>query len=142
VKNGAHIIDVCLQSTASTCGPAAAATILRSFDFRTTEAKLAAAAHTSASGTEVWYLIRELRRLGFAATPRTRVRVLGEVTSPAIAGVRNASTGTGHFVALVRRDEDTWHLGDPLTGGATCSTAEATNRFDFTGFFVEISEPP
>jgi ABC-type bacteriocin/lantibiotic exporter with double-glycine peptidase domain len=131
--------DVCLQSTASTCGPAAAATILRSFGVNTTEAELASAARTSASGTEVWFLIRELRRRGFTVRPRTGIRTLDQVTPPAIAGVRNASTGTGHFIALVRRESNNLFVGDPLTGGATYAMEDATNLFTFTGFFVEVS---
>jgi hypothetical protein len=48
--------EVCLQSTLSTCGPASAATILKSLGRKDSERELAAECHTYRGGTESWYL--------------------------------------------------------------------------------------
>ncbi len=59
--------DACLQSTASTCGPASTASILRFLGYPATEREIAMAAHSSSSGTEAWYLARYLRSRGLTA---------------------------------------------------------------------------
>jgi hypothetical protein len=131
--------DTCLQSTASTCGPASAATVLRQLGCHATESQLAVAAHTSSSGTEVWYLIRALRPLGFAGKVRCAVLGLDTVRTPAIAGVRNKATGTGHFVAVTQVRDRRWFIADPLTGGGWYTHEEAVRTFDFTGFQLEVT---
>ncbi len=55
---------VCQQSTGSSCGPASAATILKSLGFEVTEKQLARECYTYEGGTENWYLARALRRRG------------------------------------------------------------------------------
>lgn len=130
--------EICLQSTASTCGPASAATIVQFLGGRSTESELALAAHTSSSGTEIWYLIRALRPLGYEGTARCAVARLDEVHLPAIAGVRNKNTGAGHFVAIIQHKDNRWLIGDPLAGGAWFLLEEATQTFGFTGFFLEV----
>ncbi len=130
--------DVCLQSTASTCGPASAATVVRFLGGRATERELALAAHTAASGTEIWYLIRALGALGFETNVRCRVETLDKVHLPAIAGVKNENTGAGHFVAILQRNDNRWLIGDPLTGGTWLSEEEARQTMEFTGFFLEV----
>jgi len=133
--------SVCLQSTASTCGPASAATILKFFGTEVTEAELARSAHTSASGTEIWYLMRTLRRLGFETRARTRVTDLDEVRLPAIAGIVNQASGAGHFVAILPGSDGHWLVADPLSGGVAHSPAEASRSIPFSGFFLEVSKP-
>lgn len=131
----------CLQSTLATCGPASAATILRSFGSPTTERELANAAQTSATGTESWYLIRALRTRGFPCKVRTRVRSLEGVNLPAIAGVYMPVTRTGHFVAVLGMKKDRWIVADPLTGRQEYSNSELADAFQLTGFFIEVALP-
>lgn len=130
---------VCLQGTASTCGPASAATVARHLGHPISERELAAAAHTSASGTESWYLARALRVRGLQVLIRTREPGPDRVQLPAIAGVRNRLTGAGHFVAVIERQAGRWHVADPLHGGAWYADADLRSSFDFTGFFMEIT---
>jgi hypothetical protein len=127
----------CLQSTASTCGPAAAATIVRRLGGNLSEAELARASFTSRSGTENWYLARTLRRDGYAAD-----FLLGDpmtVPLPAVAGVRLRSLGgSGHFIALLEREQQTFVIADPMEGFFTNTLAELRGSYDFTGFFLLI----
>ncbi|MDH3345555.1 MAG: hypothetical protein OEL75_00050, partial [Kiritimatiellaceae bacterium] len=50
---------VCLQSTPSSCGPASAATIFKSFGIDVTEREIAKECFSSEGGTENWYLTRD-----------------------------------------------------------------------------------
>ncbi len=131
--------EVCLQSSASTCGPASAATILRHMGLPITELQLASEARTAASGTEIWYLIRAIRRRGLVAEPRGASERFDGIAIPVIAGVRNPATGAGHFIAIVESAGDRWFVADPLSGGQWYSVEQARMAFTFTGFYVEIS---
>lgn len=129
--------EVCLQSSGATCGPASAATILRQFGLPTTERELAVESHTSASGTENWYLARALRKRGMKVV-FTRDNTL-QPSLPAIAGVRLKETANaGHFIALLARQDGELVVGDPLEGRSTNSLAELQRRYDFTGFFMRV----
>ena len=128
---------VCLQSTPSTCGPASAATIVRSLGSTVTEAELAHECLTYAGGTENWYLVRALRKRGFETEfKRTDVDAT-EFPTPAIAGVK-LPQGTGHFIALIARDNSNYVASDPLTGRFTTTLAELKSTYQFTGFFLVI----
>lgn len=112
---------VCCQTTGSTCGPASLATIFRYFGARTTEREIARDCYSSASGTELWYLLRYARNHGL------RVRYLrpasfAEVPVPALVGVTLGdprAARAGHFVTLIGTHGDTFTIGDPLTGANT-----------------------
>jgi hypothetical protein len=130
----------CIQSTASTCGPAAAATIVRYLGKSASEREFAAEAFTSATGTENWYLARVLREKGMRTSfvfdsPRS-------VALPAIAGVRLKRLGnSGHFVALLNRMGDQLILSDPMHGLSTNTIADLQTDYEFTGFFLVIQAP-
>ncbi len=106
--------DVCLQTSASTCGAAALATIFRYYGDTKTESEIAKAAHSCASGTEIWYLIRYAKANGLAVS-YSQVSELPEVQPPAILGT-TLSSGVGHFVVLLGHDAGEFRIGDPLTG--------------------------
>lgn len=129
---------VSIQSTFSTCGPAATATILRRFGLSRTETEIARAAHTYAGGTEAWYLARYLRAQGLRA--RFTLREAGfptEMTPPAILGV--TLDGRGHFIPLLGRDGDAYLIGDPMIGPELMTRAQLEARYGFTGFVLEVS---
>jgi len=132
--------DVCLQSTPSTCGPAAAATIVRRLGGHLSERDLAREAFTCRSGTENWYLARTLRRHGFQAEfIRSNP---SNVQLPAIAGVRLPSLGNpGHFVALLERANGKYLLADPMEGLSTNELADWKGVYEFTGLFLSIQAP-
>lgn len=129
--------NVCLQSSVSTCGPACAATLVRGFGGNLTERQLAEEAFTCTTGTENWYLARALRRHGYETS-----FVLGEPAKApvaAIAGVRLKQLGdSGHFIALLERQEDKLVIADPMSGLRTNSIAELEKEYGFTGFFLII----
>jgi hypothetical protein len=127
----------CLQSTASTCGPASVATIVHSLGGHLRESDLTREAFTSGRGTENWYLARALRRHGW----RTNFLLSdpGSVPLPAVAGVRLKSLGnSGHFIALLERHGDEFVLADPMEGLSTNTLSGMYSVYDFTGFFMTI----
>lgn len=131
----------CLQTTPSTCGPCATATLLRLYGITTTERNLAIEARSSARSTEVWYLIRALRRRGvqtevYIATPQP-----GTLPSAGLAGVRlGGRSGPGHFIAILDRHGSIYTIADSIDGITTAPLEEFQERYFFTGFFVVTSQ--
>ncbi len=130
----------CLQTTKTTCGPCATAALLRLHGLVATEQELAAEARTSARSTEVWYLMRAMRKRG--------LNVHVEITSPqpatlpnqGLAGVRlGGSSGPGHFVAILSRQGDQYEIADPLHGTRLAPLSELQEQYYFTGFFTVTS---
>lgn len=121
---------VCMQSSPSSCGPAAAVTLLGA---DISEAELARESYTYLGGTEIWYLMRALRARG-----RDVEIIMNSDTihAPAIAGVRVQNAG--HFVAVISADEDTVVVGDPLKGRFEMSPAAMRSQYNFTGFYLLV----
>lgn len=128
---------VCLQSTPSTCGPASAATILKSLGKSVTEAELARESLTYAGGTENWYLVRALRKRGLQVEFKPTSTDAADFPTSAIAGVK-LPQGTGHFIALISTDNSNYTGCDPLTGRFTATLSELRDQYQFTGFFLVI----
>lgn len=128
---------VCLQSAPSTCGPASAASIFRTFGVALSERQLARECHTYGGGTEVWYLARAFRRRGFDVSFRCYPSVPENLPTPAIAGV-DAGGGMGHFVPLLAETATSYVIGDPLPGRMEIPKATVRQRYRFSGFFMVI----
>ena len=129
--------DVCLQSSESSCGPAAAATLLRHFGKGATELEIAQASFTTRRGTENWYLLRAIRQHGLVLDYAVVAPGLEKVLVPSIAGVRlNLAQGTGHFITLLARNGEKLVVGDPLNGREELTQAELEERYVFTGFYL------
>ena len=128
---------VCLQSTASTCGPASAASILRLFDIQESERTLAREAYTSSGGTENWYLARALRRRGFPVEYVVLDRPVARLPYPSVAGVRLPG-GAGHFIAVLAETGDAYVIGEPMRGRLSVPKARLRDAYDFTGFFMIV----
>lgn len=128
---------VCLQSTASTCGPACLATILARSGLPATEREIARACHTSASGTEAWYLARYARSHGTRVGFQMREGFAPECELPAIVGVRIG--GAGHFIAVLEKDGDLITSADPMRGVERLSLEAFRRRYVFTGFHMVVS---
>lgn len=132
---------VCLQSTYSTCGPASAATIMHHLGLTVSEKELAVAAHTSASGTENWYLARALRRRGMLVSFVFSKQIDGPL--PAIVGVKlKECNNAGHFIALLEKRDDRFIFGDPMEGRFTNTLANLAGKYEFTGFMLSIQPQP
>lgn len=106
---------VCLQTTPSTCSPAAAATLLLQHGVVRTEGDLAEACLSTARGTGLLGLVGGLRRY---APPGMRVRVaevpleaLDEIQLPAVVSV--VLTPELHHRDTRFRDDWGWIVGQP-----------------------------
>lgn len=130
-ENGA-----CLQSTPSTCGPSSVASILKFHGEEATERDLARTAHTTARGTEAWYLAREMRSRGY--TPRFDFRngFSPEAGLPAMVGVRIG--GYGHFIAVLEMKRGQVTVVDPLSGKQEIGLEDFKKTHIFTGFHMVI----
>jgi predicted double-glycine peptidase len=133
----------CRQSTMSTCGPAAVATLLRHHGVHVTERELAREAYTYRGGTEAWYLARAVRRRGLGA--RFDFRETGgafahDIALPVLAGVTFESFG--HFIAILSKDGGTYHVADPINGSRHYTESQLQRRYRLTGFYMPISASP
>lgn len=131
---------VCLQSTASTCGPASVASILRTFNVQETEKTLAREVLTSSGGTENWYLARALRRRGFHVGYLVVDRPVIKLPYPAVAGVLLPGGG-GHFISVLAETGTTYVLGDPMHGRVNVAKSRLAESYHFTGFFMVVGRP-
>ncbi len=128
---------VCLQTSEASCGPAAAATLLRHFGGEATERMLAVESFTTRRGTENWYLVRALRKRGLDLKYVMVAPGVERVLFPSIAGVRlNEAGGAGHFITVFERRQEKFVIGDPLIGREELSPAELNERYAFTGFYL------
>src|SRR5205823_4482151 len=127
---------VCLQSTPSSCGPACVATLLREAGQEVSERELARECFTYSGGTENWYLARSLRSRGLGVRYEVSSRDPASIPCPSIAGVGVA--GAGHFITVLRRNGDSYVVGDPLFGRLTLAAADLRTRYRFTGFFMIV----
>jgi hypothetical protein len=131
--------DACLQSTGATCGPACVATLLKRAGVSTTERAVARACHTSASGTEAWYLARYVRAApsehGILAGFSIRPGFSPERGLPAMIGIRLRGGG-GHFLAVLENKEGIITFVDPLFGQERLPLEDFRKRFTFTGFHM------
>lgn len=130
--------DVCMQSTPSTCGAASMASILYHHGMIVPESALAHEAHSYIGGTEIWYLARAAHKRGFKTRTYLTSDFDPEIPLPAIVGVRYSYTG--HFIAILSRHNNKFHVGDPLRGSEMLSFEELSNRYTFTGFHMSISK--
>jgi hypothetical protein len=128
--------NACLQSTASTCGPASVATILRHFGINTTEQVTARAAFSYEGGTEAWYLARYVRSCGLSPHFVFRSTFSPEVGQPALVGVRWGRAG--HFIAVLEIHDGQVIVADPLSGETRLTLTEFKRLYDFTGFHMVV----
>ena len=119
---------VCLQSTPSTCGPAAVATILAGgFNDRVNERDIAHAARSTSTGTEIWYLAQFLHARGYRVTYHHSPTPIPY----SIAGTHTG--GAGHFVAILGCENGRCQVADPLSGFLSDPHGVA-----FNGFYMNI----
>jgi hypothetical protein len=129
--------DVCLQSTASTCGPASLCTVLRKLGVDSSERDAARAAFSYSGGTEAWYLARYARRKGCTVHFQFGETLLPSTFLPAVVGVRLG--GVGHFIAVLEMDGEMVTLADPLLGKQHIPFVQFQKQYAFTGFHMAVS---
>lgn len=128
---------VCLQSTASSCGPASVASILHSLGVDVSEQEIAKYAHTHASGTEAWYLARFVRSKGLMAKFDFRDGLPDDIRLPAMLGVRFGTSG--HFIAVLEKQGGRFTIADPLFGREVLTLEDLKKRCELTAFHMSIS---
>jgi hypothetical protein len=124
------------QSTPFTCGPAAAATLLRAWGIRVNEGALAYAARTSFRGTEVPRLSDAVRRFGRYKPLTVKIisadeDTLEELNRPAILLVERA--GHPHTVTLLRLTGRKVVVGDPAAGTQELDRADFGREYNWGG---------
>ncbi|WP_367872293.1 cysteine peptidase family C39 domain-containing protein [Luteolibacter sp. Populi] len=129
--------DACIQSSAVTCGPASAASILRYLgDPEATEAELARNSWTSQSGTEAWHLARAVKQHGF------KVRFLapdGLPDAKDLPGILGTGLeGAGHFIAVLEMTPDEIVYVDPLRGKERMTIQRFLEWRNIEPFFMSI----
>jgi predicted double-glycine peptidase len=112
---------VCRQSTAYTCGPAAAVTALRRLGFGAEESEIAVLAHCSPhTGTDPSDLAEAIdQRFGImgARVEYQPLNTLPELQQAGLAlTVIRCDVGVDHWVAVLRVDERNVYYADPASG--------------------------
>ncbi|CAK8720903.1 hypothetical protein GCAAIG_10455 [Candidatus Electronema halotolerans] len=108
---------IIMQSSPSSCVPASAANLLRLYGMERSEPELAALfGSTLLSGTSAAQLIYGMRQLGIHGQRRYAPdRDISKIKAPAMLFVDYAGT-ENHAVALLRADQESVELADPLVG--------------------------
>lgn len=116
---------VCEQTSSSTCVAASCATVVRMLGGNLTERELAKEAGSNRRGTEIWYMIRAIRRHGYEIEPRY-AKSVKDVPTPAVLGVKIG--GAGHVVVLMSESDAGPEIGNPFQGRRGHYTWEAFER--------------
>lgn len=134
------IDDACIQSSAVTCGPASAASILHYLgDKDAKEGDLAREAWTSTSGTEAWHLARAVEQRGFKVRFLAPTGLPDTKDLPGILGT--GSHMAGHFIAVLEISKDEILFVDPLSGKKRMSLDEFVKTTQIEPFFMSIQKP-
>ncbi|MEN6520709.1 MAG: cysteine peptidase family C39 domain-containing protein [Armatimonadota bacterium] len=104
---------ICRQTSSYTCVPASCATIIKLLGGNVTEQEIAREAGTTKRGTEIWYMMRALRKHGYKIEPHS-AKSLKDMPTPCILGIKLGSIG--HAVVLMSKSTDGPEIGDPLSG--------------------------
>jgi len=130
---------VCLQSTGSTCGPAALSTIFNYYGISKKEEEIARASFSSSSGTENWYLIRYAEKNGLKTEVLYKNR-LEDVPVPSIIGTY-INGRIGHFITILGKEGDRFVVGDSLKGKLLLTEKEFNEHYTFSNFALHIKKP-
>jgi hypothetical protein len=129
---------ICIQTSHSTCVPACVATYVRMLGGRLTEPELARAAGSTSRGTELWYLVRALRRRGYEAR-FGHVRSVRNAPVPCILGVTVGQTG--HVIILLGKDRHGVTIAEPLRGRRHYSWSFFRRCYKPGGSYTTITRP-
>lgn len=148
--------NVCLQSHAASCAPAAAVTLLRLQGVLTSENAMAQACLTSSDGTMPLGLYRGVslaaasqdKSVGVASSDPSQWLQLGQLPNVAIVQFSNESDsgtytrllgtrGEGHAVTVLgKTDAGRWIIGDPAVGRIVWTNEQLNRRFTGEAIYV------
>lgn len=123
------------QWSATTCGPAAAATVLNAFDCSWTPDALERACRVTSRGSSLYDLVEAVRAHGRSARGlRARsAEALYRVPRPFVAYLY-----PGHFVVVERREGELFSVFDPTSGAVeSWSAAELLRQGD--GWLLSVT---
>lgn len=129
---------VCLQSTSSTCGLAALATVFNYYGILKNEEEIARASFSSSSGTENWYLIRYAKKNGLEIDVLNKNNLV-DVPVPSIIGTF-VNGGIGHFITILGKEGERFVVGDPLKGRLLLTESEFNKYYTFSKFVLDIEK--
>lgn len=129
--------DVCIQSTAATCGPSSLATICRYYGIEATEYDITNASYSCSSGTEIWYVLRHARQKGLRYSLHT-AHSFEDLKFPAIIGTRLG--GIGHFITVLGKSERGFVFGDPLQGRLDLNKADFEQKYKLDGMMIVFTK--
>lgn len=134
---------VCLQSTGYTCGPAAAVTALRRLGLSADEGEIAILSQTSSfTGTSPDLLAEALRQKYGSQGLVVRYRFFKNLDQLQQAGLTLAvvkfSFMVDHFVTVLKVNNSTVTIGDPLNGLETIPCDKFLKEWRFCGIVLKI----
>jgi len=126
------------QSRSFTCGPAAAASLLRAWDIDVAEGRLAYAARTSFRGTEPPRLADAIRALGRERCLKVAIRTksfeaLRREDRPAILFVTVKRERRRHVVTLLKMRDGQLIIADPGRGARGLSLLQFDRDYEWQG---------
>jgi Peptidase C39 family len=132
---------ICMQNTGYTCGPAAAVTVLRRLGFPAEEGEIALLSDTSsATGTPPDLLAEALRQKYGNGGLNVNYRFFKNIEELRQAGLVLAvvkfSFMVDHYVAVLKVDDSTVTVGDPLNGLETISRQKFREQWRFCGIVL------
>jgi hypothetical protein len=133
---------ICYQTTAYTCGPAAAVTALRTLGFEADEGEIAVLSHSSpVAGTLPRCLYKALQNRYGPDGLRCRFRhfnSLGELKGPAVTlAVLKDTFFSDHCVAVLEVLDRMVVIADPVLGRQLMSHEEFEKAWRFSGIILE-----
>jgi hypothetical protein len=147
VEGKGQVVHAMGQSRRFTCGPAAAATLLRAWGITVTEGDVAFAARTSFRGTELPRLAGAIRGIAWNHERWLDVEILSttleglhELNRPAVLMVRKGRRR--HVVTLLRQMDGRLLVADPGSGPAWLNRAEFEERYNWHGRAIAAWRDP
>jgi hypothetical protein len=134
--------NVCVQSTAYTCGPAAAVTALRRLGLTAHEGEMAILSHSSPiSGTLPWCLYKAIKNRYASEGLDCHLRHFDSVSQLREAEVTLAVVKDAflldHCVAVIEVDDDTVTIADPVLGQMKMSHKDFESVWRFYGIALK-----
>ena len=138
-KNG-----ICMQTTGSTCGPAAVVTVLRQLGIEAKESDLAIMSKcTLERGTTCEQLARAIKKLYGKKGIDCSIRKFDSIdqlkeTCPMIAAI-NLSSVVGHYTVVLEVTEDKVIVGDPIAGKKEWPYEYFRNKWSSIGIVLKCN---
>ena len=133
---------ICIQTTGSTCGPAAAVTVLSQLGIEAQESDLAIMSKcTLIKGTTCEQLVRAIKKLYSKKGIDCSIRKFDSIdqlkeTCPMIAAI-NLSSVVGHYTVVLEVTDDKVIVGDPIAGKKEWTYEYFKNKWSSVGIVLK-----